>query len=99
MAKDEKKLSRTFKAFSDRSRLKIILILASREQTVNEIVSQVGLSQPTVSRHLAILRDADIVIDRREGQQVYYSLNKSTIQECCCGFCVTLKIPVKNPNK
>jgi ArsR family transcriptional regulator len=99
MAKDNKKFTRTFKAFSDKTRLEIIKLLAGKELTVNEIVDQIGLSQPTISRHLAILRGADIVIDRRDGQQVFYSLNKATIQECCCGFCVSLKIPVSGAKK
>lgn len=99
MAKEDKIFSKTFKAFSDRSRLKIVNILAAREMTVNEIVSEMGLSQPTISRHLAILRDADIVIDRRDGQQVFYSLNKASIQECCCGFCISLQIPIVKPKK
>jgi DNA-binding transcriptional ArsR family regulator len=99
MVKEDKIFTKTFKAFSDKSRLRIVKILADKEKTVNEIVVEMGLSQPTVSRHLAILRDAEIVIDRRDGQQVFYSLNKNTIQESCCGFCITLKIPVKSPKK
>lgn len=99
MATEDKRFTKTFKAFSDKSRLRIVKILASKEMTVNEIVAEMGLSQPTVSRHLAILREADIVIDRRDGQQVFYSLNKNTIQESCCGFCIILKIPVEEPKK
>ena len=91
---DEKKYSKYFKAFGDPSRLKIISILANREMTVNDIVEQMGLAQPTVSRHLAILREAEVVIDRRQGQNVFYSLNKNTVQTCCTGFCNCLAIPV-----
>ena len=50
---DEKLYSKLFKAFGDRSRLKIIAIVAAKEVTVNEITDKVGLSQPTVSRLLA----------------------------------------------
>ena len=84
---DEKLYSRLFKAFGDRSRLKIIAFLANNELTVNEIVKKVGLSQPTVSRHLGILKDANLVIDRRDKQRIYYSLNKESVQACCIGFC------------
>ena len=73
------------------------------EMTVNEIVKAIGLSQPTISRHLAILREAEVVIDRRDGQQVFYSLNKSSVENCCSGFCdclaVTIKIPKKHRKK
>ena len=97
MAINEKKYTRYFKAFSDPSRLKIIKLLSGKEMTVNEVARAMGLSQPTISRQLAILREADIVIYRRDGQQVHYSLNKNKIQECCCGFCITLEIPVRTP--
>ncbi|MCP4569615.1 MAG: winged helix-turn-helix transcriptional regulator [FCB group bacterium] len=96
---DEKKFSKYFKAFGDPSRLKIISILAAKEMTVNEIVDQMNLSQPTISRHLAILREAEVVIDRREGQNVYYSLNKNSVQTCCTGFCDCLAIPVPRTKK
>ena len=99
MALDERKYSRYFKAFSDPTRLQILKILADKELTVNEIADRVGLSQPTISRHLGLLRDADIVIDRREGQRVYYSLNKKVILNCCNGFCDCLAIDVRVESK
>jgi len=92
---DTKKYSRYFKAFGDPSRLKILGLLAAAELTVTEIVKAVGLSQPTVSRHLAVLRDADLVVDRRDGQRVYYLLNKNSVTSCCSGLCNCLEIPVK----
>lgn len=88
----ERRFSRFFKAFGDPTRLKILSSLSGGELTVGEIVKAVGLSQPTISRHLAILRDADIVQDRRDGQQVYYSLNKDVVEGCCMGFCDCLQI-------
>ena len=89
---DEKLYSRLFKAFGDRSRLRIIALLANNELTVNEIVKKMDLSQPTVSRHLAILKDANMVIDRRDKQRIYYTLNKESVQACCIGFCDCLEI-------
>jgi len=96
---NEKRFSKYFKAFGDPSRLKIVTLLASKEMSVNDIAEAIGLSQPTVSRHLAILRDADVVIDRREGQNVFYSLNKVSVQSCCTGFCDCLAIPIPVPKK
>ena len=89
---DEKLYSKLFKAFGDQSRLKIIALLASKEMTVNDIAKAVGLSQPTVSRHLSILKDADLVVDRRDKQRVFYILNKESVQTCCFGFCDCLEI-------
>ena len=97
---DEKAYSKYFKAFSDPSRLRILGLLSGGEMTVTDIVEAMSLSQPTVSRHLAILREAEAVIDRRDGQRVFYSLNRDTVESCCAGFCDCLMIPVKkNPGK
>jgi ArsR family transcriptional regulator len=89
---DEKTFSRYFKAFGDPTRLRILRLLAVKEMTVNDIVTAVGLSQSTVSRHLAILREAGIAVDRREGQKVYYSLKKKAVKNCCLCFCDRLEI-------
>lgn len=94
---DERTYSRYFKAFGDPTRLRILTLLASKEMAVNEIVKKVKLTQPTVSRHLGILRDAGVVVDRREGQQVFYSLNKQNVAGCCEGFCDCLAIAIPVP--
>jgi len=91
---DERKYSKYFKAFGDPTRLRILAFLSGGESTVGDIVREVGLTQPTISRHLAILRDAGIVADRRQGQQVYYSLNKTAVAGCCDGFCTGLEIRI-----
>lgn len=89
---DTRSYSKYFKAFGDPSRLKILSLLASQEMNVGEVVEEMGLSQPTVSRHLGILKEAGVVTDRREGQQVFYALNKEAVQNCCSGFCDCLAI-------
>ena len=95
----EKIYSRYFKAFGEPSRLRILMLLSSKEMTVGDITAAVGLSQPTVSRHLALLREAGIVKDRRGGQQVYYRLKKNVVADCCVGFCNCLAIRVSSSRK
>jgi len=51
--------------------------------SVNEIVEQLEVSQPTVSHHLAILREAGLVGVREEGKQTFYSLNQERVAFCC----------------
>jgi ArsR family transcriptional regulator len=63
-----------FKALADSNRLRIVNILSQRELCVCDIQSVLGLSQPFISRHLAFLRRAGLVKDRREGARIYYSL-------------------------
>ena len=92
MAMDTRQYSRYFKAFSDPSRLTILHWLAQGEMTVGQLTAKLALAQPTVSRHLAILKAAEVVFDRRDGQQVYYSLNKKAVAFCCTGFCDCLEV-------
>ncbi len=51
--------------------------------SVGELVDRVGVGQPTVSHHLAILRDAGLVNVRQEGRQTFYSLNQDAVVSCC----------------
>lgn len=65
-----------FQLLSDDTRLRSLLLMQHEgELCVCELVHALGVIQPKVSRHLAGLRDAGIVIDRRQGQWIYYQLN------------------------
>jgi len=96
---NDRSFSKLFKAFGDPTRLKILKLLASKDMSVNEIVAEIGLSQPTISRHLSILREADVVMDRRDGQNVIYSLIRQNVESCCAGFCDCLSISIKKKRK
>jgi len=63
-----------FKAFSDETRLRILFLLAVRELCVCELVSVLEMPQGKISRHLALLKQAGAVEDRRDGTWIYYSL-------------------------
>lgn len=93
---DERTYSKYFKAFGDPTRLRILALLAKKEMSVGQITDVIGLSQPTISRHLGILREAEVVESRRDGQQVYYSLIKSNVSNCCEGFCDCLQIRIED---
>jgi len=71
------------KAISDETRQKIMNICCCESVSVNEIVEKLDVSQPTVSHHLAILREADLVTTREEGKQTFYSLNQERVAFCC----------------
>ncbi len=71
------------KAIADETRQKIMKLCCCRELSVGEIVEKTSVSQPTVSHHLAILRDADLVQARSEGKQTYYTLNQERFVVCC----------------
>ena len=67
-------LAEFLKALSDETRLRIMALLFQKEMCVCEICDVIGESQPKVSRHLAKLRDADLVRDERQSQWVFYYL-------------------------
>jgi ArsR family transcriptional regulator, virulence genes transcriptional regulator len=71
------------KTFADPTRLMIISELLTGEKVVGNLVETLGLPQPLVSRHLAVLRERGIVVSRREGASVYYRLSDPKIVEAC----------------
>ena len=71
------------KALADATRQKIMNLVCCEWLSVNEIVEQINVSQPTVSHHLAILREAGLVDVREEGKQTFYSLNQERVAFCC----------------
>lgn len=67
--------ARVFKALSDPNRIRIVKMLEERELCVCEVREVLGLSTSTVSKHLSILRDADLIEDEKDGKWVNYRLN------------------------
>ena len=71
------------KALADSTRQKIMNLVCCQWLSVSEIVEQLEVSQPTVSHHLALLREAGLVNVREEGKQNFYSLNQERVAFCC----------------
>lgn len=79
-------MTKIFKALSDTTRQQILELLEERERNVGEIVCNFNLSQPTISRHLSVLKEADLVIDQRQGQNVIYRLNDEVLSSSLLEF-------------
>ena len=71
------------KALADETRQKIMGLVCCKWLSVTEIVEKLNVTQPTVSHHLAILKEARLVQAREEGKQTFYSLNQERLAECC----------------
>jgi DNA-binding transcriptional ArsR family regulator len=71
------------KALADETRQAILQVLVEGEQCVNDLVSHLGLSQPTISHHLTILKNLGLVSRRKEGKRVYYAAHQDNVVECC----------------
>lgn len=71
----------TFKALSDPTRRQILDILKTGARTAGDIANQFGLTNATVSHHLAVLRDAGLIDQDKRGKFIYYELNMSVLDE------------------
>ena len=70
-----------FKALADSTRRKILMLLKEREMTAGEIAENFQISPPSMSHHFNALKQADLIASRREGQQIFYSLNTTVFQD------------------
>ncbi len=71
----------TFKALSDKTRREILTLLRAGPLSVGEIGSHFDISGATLSHHLTILRQADLIIDCKKGKFIYYELNTSVLDD------------------
>ena len=74
-------MSDAYKALADPTRRRILRILRHGPLTSGEIAERFDTSWPTVSRHLAVLRDAGLILSVREGQQIIYELNTTVVED------------------
>ena len=74
-------IQNTIKALSDPSRREILELLKAGRRSAGEIGAQFPVSGPAISKHLSVLKDADLIRDSREGKFIYYELNTSVLEE------------------
>jgi DNA-binding transcriptional ArsR family regulator len=77
------RINEAFKALADPTRRDILRLLRRGELSAGDLAEQIEkrMSKPSVSHHLAVLRQADLVVARREGQQIYYALNTTVMED------------------
>ena len=71
----------TLKALADPTRREILELLKDGRLSAGEIVEHFSVTGPSISRHLSILKEADLIRDTREGKFIYYDLNTSVLEE------------------
>ena len=74
-------LQNTMKALSDPIRRDILNILKNGRMSAGDIVERFEVTGASISRHLSVLKDADLIRDKREGKYIYYELNASVLEE------------------
>jgi DNA-binding transcriptional ArsR family regulator len=75
------RMNEAFKALGDPTRREILRLLRAGEMTAGELAMRFDMSKPSVSHHFAVLKAADLIRARREGQQIYYSLNTTVVED------------------
>jgi ArsR family transcriptional regulator len=70
-----------FKALADPSRRQILALLRKGEMTAGELAEHFDMAKPSMSHHFSVLKQADLISARREGQQIYYALNTTVVED------------------
>ncbi|MGI6036602.1 MAG: autorepressor SdpR family transcription factor [Limnochordia bacterium] len=73
--------NQVFKALADPTRRQILRLLADGDRPAGEIAAQFSISKPSISHHLNILKQAGLISDERQGQNIYYSLETTVFHE------------------
>lgn len=81
MDEEIRKLVKLFKALSDETRQRIFKLLCEEEMNVTDICEEFNTTQPTISHHLQVLKNCDLVDTRKEGKMVYYYVNKEVVND------------------
>jgi ArsR family transcriptional regulator, arsenate/arsenite/antimonite-responsive transcriptional repressor len=75
------RMNEVFKALADPTRREVLRLLRGGEMTAGELAAKFDMTRPSMSHHFAVLRQADLVGSRRDGQQVYYFLNTTVMED------------------
>ena len=75
------RMNEAFKALADPTRREILQLLRGGEMTAGELAEQFDMAKPSVSHHFAVLKQADLITSRRDGQQIYYALNTTVVED------------------
>lgn len=78
---DEKKTALIFKALCDENRVKILKLLRSGEKCACKLLEELNITQPTLSHHMKILCDSEIVVGRKEGKWMHYSISEKGVNQ------------------
>jgi ArsR family transcriptional regulator len=85
-------VNRVYRALSDPTRRRILALLRERDMTAGEVAAQFELSWPTISGHLSILKEADLLQADRVGSTITYRLNVSVLEEALMALMDTFKL-------
>ena len=70
-----------FKALADPTRREILALLRRGEMTAGALAERFDMTKPSMSHHFTVLKEADLITSRREGQQIWYGLNTTVVED------------------
>jgi ArsR family transcriptional regulator len=73
--------NKAFKALGDPTRREILGLLRRGEMTAGDLAQRFDMTKPSMSHHFSVLKEADLITSRRDGQQIWYGLNTTVVQD------------------
>jgi DNA-binding transcriptional ArsR family regulator len=92
-------MNRVFKALSDPTRRRVLQLLRERPMSAGELAAHFPHAKATMSAHFAVLREADLVADEKQGKSVIYSLRLSVLEDALLAFAETVGVGLPSPLK
>ncbi|MEZ4712429.1 MAG: autorepressor SdpR family transcription factor [Caldilineaceae bacterium] len=85
-------MSKVYKALADPTRRKVLQLLRERDMNAGELAEHFDFAKPTLSRHFAVLQEADLIQGTKQGNQIIYRLNVSVLEEALLGMLEMFKL-------
>ena len=85
-------MSKVYKALADPTRRKVLQLLRERDMNAGELAEHFDFAKPTLSRHFAVLQEADLIQGTKLGNQIIYRLNVSVLEEALLGMLEMFKL-------
>jgi DNA-binding transcriptional ArsR family regulator len=92
-------VSKVFRALSDPTRRRVLLLLRNGPMSAGELSDQFDVSKPTMSAHFAVLKEADLVHAERAGKSVIYHLKLTVLEEALLGFVHSFGVGTAAPER
>jgi len=92
-------MNAVFKALADPTRRQILRLLGDREMTAGDLAEHFEMTKPSMSHHFSVLKDADLIRFRRDGQLIWYSLNTTVLQDVLAWAMDLLRRPESEEGK
>jgi len=93
------KTGQAFQALADPTRRAILDLLRQGEMTAGALAGRFDMTKPSMSHHFAVLKEADLITSRRDGQQIWYALNTTVVQDLMAWVMRLTKDNKKNGGK